>query len=108
MQYLHLIKFQADLGKELGIAISLEGWENGPGTVASPVRIRLMAVVRPLYSKITGNICRRDWKIEEKFHSLVTKSEEDFKYNERALSSLSAFILKLKNLNYKYLIKFLS
>ena len=33
MQRLHLIKFQEDLGKELGIATSPEVWENGLGTV---------------------------------------------------------------------------
>ena len=32
-------KFQEDLGKELGTAIFLEVWENGLGTVASPVRL---------------------------------------------------------------------
>ena len=32
-------KFQEDLGKELGTAIFLEGWENGLGIVALPVRL---------------------------------------------------------------------
>ena len=39
MQSPHLIKFQEVLGRELGTATFLEGWGNGLGTVASPVRL---------------------------------------------------------------------
>ena len=58
MQRRHLSKFQEDLGKELGIAIFPEGWENGLGTVASPVRLTdyITGIKLDLFLIFTGGI----------------------------------------------------